>query len=270
MKIQTLTLTTLALTLAACGGKDTDATTPDNAIIPAPSTPSVSEQNAFNTSKVQSDRYDVAYGAPALQDIIANGQRIYSNERDNLSYIASRDARSLPQGHADYNAAVVYRNSGLRGDALVRSYQGFRSGVLLIHNLDNGDYFASSYGYETPIAQIPGSGHATYRGHALDRRDHGSLTYNVDFGNKTGSGHIDGLNRFGRITLHPASYQSQYDDLNRKTDYKNRGNATSANGTSFTYVSSFFGAQAEELGGTAINGQGDAIVFHGNRGAVTP
>ena len=39
MKIQTLTLTTLALTLAACGGKDTDATTPGGTATPATTAP---------------------------------------------------------------------------------------------------------------------------------------------------------------------------------------------------------------------------------------
>ena len=272
MKQHTLALAFLALTLSACGGSDSDddATTPDNALLPSPSIPSNAEQNAFNASKVQSDRYEVIYGAPALQDILVNGQRIYSNDIDSQSYIATRDARSLPQGFADYNGAVVYRNSGARGDALVRSYQGFRSGSLLIHNLNNGDYFATAYGYETPLASIPDSGQATYRGYAMDRYDRGNLTYNVDFGNRTGSGHISGLSRHGYISLHPATYRMQYDSLNNKTDYNNRGSATAANGSTFTYTSSFYGAQAEELAGTAINNSGDAIIFHGTRGAVTP
>ncbi|WP_240327092.1 factor H binding protein domain-containing protein [Ursidibacter arcticus] len=56
-------------------------------------------------------------------------------------------------------------------------------------------------GLATKELQFPTEGKATYTGVAFDSKGQGTLTYNVDFANRTGEGNIEGLEHIGRLTL---------------------------------------------------------------------
>ena len=97
--------------------------------------------------------------------------------------------------------------------------------------------------------------------------EQGTLTYHVDFAAKNGHGQIEGLSRHGTITL--ANAPIKVETHSGKSEYIGRGTASSAKGSRFDYVVGFAGQQAEEIGGYATNAQGEAVGFHGTRGAIT-
>ena len=189
-----------------------------------------------------------------------------SGDRSNA--VQEHDFRSLPAGFAAYNGTYTNRDGSF--PVKVRSYQGFRSGVVATYH--NGNVFTelTPYGVETPLAAIPAAGRATYHGTAFDSNERGSLTYHVDFAAKTGQGHIDGLNKYkyGDITLAEGKFL-QDKLLNGDTQTCFGGKASAATGSSFDYRLFFFGNRAEEIAGYAINDKWEGITLHGTRGAIT-
>ncbi|MDO5090994.1 MAG: factor H binding family protein [Cardiobacteriaceae bacterium] len=163
------------------------------------------------------------------------------------------------------NGSYTLTNRGQPEPATIRSYQGFRSGVVIAYNPTDGKHtHMGTYGVETPEANFPGAGQATYRGVAFDMTEQGTLTYHVDFAAKNGHGEITGLSRYGTITLANVPVKTV------KNSYGViAGTASSAKGGSFDYGVGFAGEQAEEIAGFATNAQGEAVGFHGTRGAIS-
>ena len=145
-----------------------------------------------------------------------------------------------------------------------RSYQGFRGGVVVGYH-DKSRNVASSdlYGVNTTVEQIPASGKATYNGVAFDRTERGTLVYNVNFDSKQGDGRIEGIKRFGMITLNPANLS----DIGGGVGIT--GNARNLYNQPLRYQAEFYGNAAEEMAGQVVNtANQDVVGFHGTRGEI--
>ena len=151
----------------------------------------------------------------------------------------------------NYEGAITYNNS---------------TGAIIS---DNRNSTINVKGLMTALDAIPQLGTATYSGKAFngtytsgsdiwsrDAVKEGSVTYNVDFGKRIGSGTINGLGN--SVALNQASIS---------------GNGISGTATqSFnngTYSLNFFGKQAEEIGGKVTFNGKDTIGFGGTRGEIT-
>lgn len=276
MKTQSLMFAFSATLLAACGGSgDNNNAATDNgkpsdfpprrAMYAAPALPDASEQQKIEDGKTYSRHYVFLQGLAQTQDFDVDGHRVFSHVHTGNGAVARVDARSLPQGFADRSMTSNINGRQVRQN--VRSYQGFRSGIMVLHNETEGSAFSAPFGYETPVAQLPNAGHATYSGTAFDRHERGQVNYHVDFAARSGHGSITGLNRFGTITLHEAAYAQHPDTLNHKTDYRNIGDATASNGSKWRYTTKLYGDKAEELVGEMNNSQ-YFIGFHATRGEI--
>ena len=270
MQKTTLNLAALisAALLTACGGSSDE--TVANALVPAPSEPNAAETAAFHASKQYREKADIL-GNRDWQpySISVNGRPLSHISGDRSNAVQEYDFRSLPAGFAAYNG--TYTNRDGSRPVKVRSYQGFRSGVVATyHNQGNVFSDLTPYGVETPPAALPTAGKATYHGTAFDSNERGSLTYHVDFAAKTGQGHIDGLNKYkyGDITLAEGKFL-EYKLLNGDSQALIRGNASAATGSSFDYRLFFFGNRAEEIAGFATNDEQEGFALHGTRGAIT-
>lgn len=276
MKIQPLLITLIAAGLTACGGSNSDNASVDRnkasdfpsrrALYAAPSAPTAAEQQKIDAGKVYASRYVFLENSPPSQQYRLDGHTVFAHTIDGNNAIAHIDARSLPQGFAD--RSITSDTNGARTRQNVRSYQGFRSGIMVLHNDIDNARFTAPYGYQTPIAALPARGKATYSGTAFDRYERGTVNYHVDFADRSGHGDISGLTRYGTITLHKAAYATHADTLNGKSDYRNEGTASTANGSTLRYSTRLYGDTAEELVGELI-GANSAIGFHGTRGDIT-
>ena len=257
-----------AALLTACGGSSDGAAA--NALVPAPSEPNAAETAAFNASKQRREKVDFVGNADwQPYSLSANGHIIYRATGSSSNPVGEYDFRSLPAGFAAYNGTYTDRDGSL--PVKVRSYQGFRSGVVATYH--NGNQFSDliPYGVKTPAAAIPAAGRATYNGTAFDHSDRGSFTYHVDFAAKTGQGHIDDLNKYkyGDITL-AAGKITQEKQLDGSSETLIKGKASAATGSNLDYALTFFGNRAEEIAGYAVNGDTvEGIALHGTRGAIT-
>ena len=256
-----------AALLTACGGSSDGAAA--NALVPAPTEPNAAEVEAFHASKQRRERFDVVgNGDWQPSSTSVNGRALWHTSGDRSNAVTEYDLRSLPAGFAAYNG--TYTNRDGSRPVKVRSYQGFRSGVVAAYH--NGNVFTeiTPYGVVTPLAAIPAAGKATYHGTAFDSNERGSLTYHVDFAAKTGQGHIDGLNKYkyGDITLAEGKF-SQDKRLNGDTQTWIGSKASAATGSSFDYALAFYGNSAEEIAGYAINDEQEGFAMHGTRGAIT-
>lgn len=258
-----------AALLTACGGSSDE--TVANALVPAPSEPNAAETAAFHASKQHRESYNVL-GNDDWQpySISVNGRPLLHTSGDRSNAVAEYDFRSLPAGFAAYNGNGTFTNGDGSVPVKVRSYQGFRSGVVATYQNGNKISEFTPYGVVTPLAAIPAAGKATYHGTAFDGNERGSLTYHVDFGAKTGQGHIDGLNKYkyGDITLAEGKF-SQDKRLNGDTQTWIESKASAATGSSFDYALAFYGNRAEEIAGFAFNDEQEGFAMHGTRGAIT-
>ena len=249
-----------ACLLTACGGSD------DDGMGNPADRPSASEQQAFEASKVgaeslvgtdgsrsNDDRYRVSIGNTTLVETDGKTGR--------------HDYRSLPAGFSSQAATVTfpaYNNASI--PATMRSYQGFRSGVVVTYY--QGGPLIDTYGVKTAAAQLPQSGSATYNGTAFDRNDRGTLSYQVDFGARTGEGRIEGLGHYGTITLARGNFQTvkQLEDGAAGIV----GTASAKYTGSLPYEVVFYGHGAEEIAGGVMNdAKNDYIGFHGTRGEIS-
>ena len=251
-----------AALLTACGSSADE--TVANALVPAPTAPNAAEVAAFNASKQRREKTDVVGNVDwQPYSLSANGHTLIRVSGNRNNAVEEHDFRSLPSGFAAYDGTYTNRNGSV--PVKVRSYQGFRSGVLAVYE-NNQFANISPYGIPTPPAALPTAGKATYNGTAFDHSDRGSFTYHVDFAAKTGQGHIDGLNKYkyGSITLAAGKITQG------KSSDGIVGKASAATGGSFDYNLTFSGNRAEEIAGYAINGDtGEGIGLHGTRGAIT-
>ncbi|MBH5328309.1 hypothetical protein H9Q10_01295 [Eikenella sp. S3360] len=150
-------------------------------------------------------------------------------------------------------------------------------GAQIEHRYDNAGHqlapqlnefrIRSIQGEVTPVAQLPNTGIINYQGHAFsgldDRRTNGEpqgrLNYNINFGNRTGSGSITGLHGFGNINLREG---------NLDPGVGIRGTADSASKGSGHYELNVYGPNGAEIAGKAYNFTGDQnhdIGFAGSR-----
>ena len=108
-------------------------------------------------------------------------------------------------------------------------------------------------GYATPEKLLPTLGAATYAGKAIMQPYDGKVSYVVDFGKRTGSGEITGLDDFGKITLQEGSIAKV--SLQNKQMMGISSTAVSEKdywqNTPLTgsYILGFFGSEAQEIGG---------------------
>ena len=108
-------------------------------------------------------------------------------------------------------------------------------------------------GYATPEKLLPTLGTATYAGKAIMQPDDGKVSYVVDFGKRTGSGEITGIDNFGKITLQEGSIAKV--SLQNKQMMGISSTAVSEKdywqNTPLTgsYILGFFGSEAQEIGG---------------------
>ena len=255
-----------AALLTACGGSSDE--TVANALVPAPTEPNAAEVEAFNASKQRREKTDViGNGDWQPSSISVNGRTLRRTSGDRSNAVAEYDFRSLPAGFAAYNGTYTDRYGSL--PVKVRSYQGFRSGVAAAYFENNRTAYIEEYGVSTPPAALPAAGRATYNGIAFDHSDRGSFTYHVDFGAKTGQGHIDGLKyKYGDIAL-AAGKITQEKQLDGSSETLIKGKASAATGSSFDYALTFFGNRAEEIAGYAVNDEQEGFAMHGTRGAIT-
>lgn len=263
MKIspQPLALALLPCLLAACGGGgDDSANNPrDAASTPNNNRPALSarDKQAFEESKAYSQTVEDDED-PDIYRLTAGGATLLESTAENYRM----DARSLPSGFTSIPGNYYFPNTNNNEAATVRSYQGFHSGVFIAHTNKAGEYANYAYyGDSTAATQMPVSGKATYSGTAFDRQDRGTLTYRVDFGAKQGEGNIEGLSRYGRITLHPAKIDGN--------EIEGKASAT-ANKLEYKYDGLFYGNGAEEFTGGLGSDQeaGEYIGFHGTRGDI--
>lgn len=267
MQKTTLNLAALisAALLAACGSSADE--TVANALVPAPTAPNAAEVAAFNASKQRREAMDYS-GNDEFRpySISANGHTLLRVSGSRSNPVAEFDVRSLPAGFAAYNG--TYTENAGSAPVKVRSYQGFRSGVVTIYDNKNNSYMnAVPYGVPTPPAALPAAGKATYHGTAFDSNERGSLTYHVDFAAKTGQGRIEGLRKYGSIIL-AAGKITQETQLDGSNEALIRGKASAATGSNLDYGLTFYGNRAEEIAGYAVNGY-EGIGLHGTRGAIT-
>ena len=256
-----------AALLTACGGSSDGAAA--NALVPAPSEPNAAETAAFNARKQRREKINILNaGDWQPYSTSVNGRPLLHTSGDRSNAVVEYDFRSLPAGFAAYNGTYTDRYGSL--PVKVRSYQGFRSGVVATYLNGNRFLDFTPYGVETPLAAIPAAGRATYHGIAFDHSERGKFTYHVDFGAKTGQGHIDDLNKYkyGDITLAEGKF-SQKKLSNGDSQTSIEGKASAATGSSFDYALAFFGNRAEEIAGYARNDKQEGITLHGTRGAIT-
>lgn len=110
-------------------------------------------------------------------------------------------------------------------------------------------------GVHTTQEQLPNN-QATYKGIAFDDHEQGGkITYHVDFANKTGSGEITGLERYGKISLHQGSIRNLTNEDQEWVVYKDNNQGIKSTATSEKmdnvngYELLFFGPNAEEISG---------------------
>ena len=262
-RIFPFSLALAALGLAACGGSD------NTVLVDAPQALSAAEQTEFAASKIDKETFDPNHPPEAAYELNAGGATLLDVYRENGTWVAEMDYRSLQPGLTTLNSTLILTDSGRTHPLTTRSYQGWRSGAMVVYEPSSASYiYADTYGVDTPVNAFPSAGQATYRGTAFDFDDDGALTYHVDFAAKSGSGEITGLERYGTISLNTAPIAVETNALG-DSRHVGRGTAGSARGTQFDYVVGFAGHQAEEIAGIATSTGGDAVGFHGTRGAIT-
>lgn len=256
---KTLAFALLPLLLAACGGSGDSADTSPadpNRDLGKPK-PDAAAQAAFEKKKVGNNIIDRPLDHSVL---IINGTVVQELYR----YGERHDYRTLPAGFTTLPSHLSFPENGKTFELTTRSYQGFHSGILISYINQNGKPAGTAlYGVESRIIENPGPGKAVYQGTAFDRTEQGTLTYTLDLGAWQGEGKIEGLSRYGTITLNPGKF--------RLPDWKAEiyGSASASKGQTLQYGAAFFGPKFEEIAGSVSDDAGnDAIGFHGARGEI--
>lgn len=279
-------LTLASLLLGACGGGGgespgplpTPTATPSatpmatparHELLPAPTVPSTAEVAALNGTKKSTNIGTVLSQSLRPYDISVAGRQVITVRVADQEYTQEMDLRELISGPT----ATPLTQSGLlrigteQMNVSLRGFQGQRSGLLVAYS-PNGFLSFSPLGVSTPLDAVPSAGRATYNGIAFNRSDVGKFTYDVDFGDKTGVGHIDGFSRHGLISLKKTNLRV-FDKTDHSSNF--RGEGSDARGEEFDYTLTLKGAKAEELTGLALGEDSEnAIGLHGTRGAITP
>lgn len=254
----------IAITLlAACGGSGTDTpnSVADNPAQNAPAAPDAQERAEFAAGKIREDTFLITLPMNHITDYTtADGHVLLKVSM--LGWGTKRwDASKLPQGFATVSGRVSETGNFDAGTFTARSYQGFRGGVLTLDGADD----ETTYGDYTAPAQLPAAGKATYQGVAFDREHQGTLTYHIDFAEKTGHGVIENLPAYGTLHLDKGGIHTN-DAMENASEIS--GTAAAAGGQTLNYRLHVFGNRAEEIAGYAEGYGKDTVIFHGTRGAI--
>lgn len=267
MRLHFFVLALTAAFAAGCGGGggDNHATNDPKPQTPAtPADPEIPQVYRDRFNVVKSKGLDFPIGRGVAVDTTLNGHTLISVANNYLK----ANMHSLPQGWLSATGINVFRDgSGDRLPTQIRSYQSLYSGAY-IQKADEGLSLHFTYGVEPLAADMPNRGKATYSGVAFDIYDRGTFNYHLDFGSKSGHGEIDGLGRFGHVTLHPTtfSYKQQDDFVIFQTS---GGRASSDKRIGLQYTANVWGPGGLELNGKLQEAGNSVAVFQGTRGAIT-
>ena len=113
----------------------------------------------------------------------------------------------------------------------------------------------------SPTQTLPETGKYTYSGQAFGDSGTGRLNYQVDFNTRKGSGSITGIEETGKIILNEADIKNVvYDNSLNGTRVVGKGIEGSAQTEKKgrgDYALTFFGAEAEEIGGKVYHAGGE-------------
>ena len=184
---------------------------------------------------------------------IDNGQ--YRNELEQNQYATSSSSSSqCTNGHCYSVRETITTGKAIYNQPYSIIFADTKSGVRnssSINELSN----VLIAGLKTKLEAIPTKGTANYSGKAFDAENNGTLDYNVNFENKTGSGTITGLGN--NITLKQGSISGTGISSTATQGYK-----------SGSYSLDFFGKNAEEIAGKVIFNGKDTVGFGGQRGDI--
>ena len=249
----------LPLLLAACGGggdsADTSPADPNRNL--GKPKPDAAAQAAFEKKKVGNNIID----RPLDHSVLTINGTVVQEMNNRYE---RHDYRTLPAGFTTLPSRLDFPENGKTFELTTRSYQGFHSGIFISYINQSGKPAGTAlYGVESQLINKPRSGKAVYQGTAFDHTEQGTLTYNVDFGAWQGEGKIEGLSRYGTITLNSGTFHLP--------DWKAEiyGSASASKGQTLRYGAAFFGPQFEEIAGKVSNdAESDDIGFHGARGDI--
>ena len=260
--------TFFALAVALCAGGCGGIAGTNAAPLDAPQAAEHSQKQDFEACKVSSKRVDTSYAAPPPFRLQVLGSDILWLERSRQSLMSHNDYRVLPQGFATLTGKGTLTDDKKRFPAIVRSYQGAHSGVVVTYFPDGKPFHADSYGVKPAEGSLPSAGKATYQGTAFDHDEQGSFTYHVDFATKKGYGEVSGLSRYGTIKLQEGDIEIDRNYSAGLSVYVGSGQAVAGKGQQFRYQLALSGRHGEEITGYPDDAQ-VAIGLHGARGAVS-
>lgn len=203
-----------------------------------------------------------AYGNNSTLDIGHN----FQNRLSDFTYVLKQSGRNVESGQLGlykraYSAVV---------GATVDNHYNPNTGAH-VSSPNHNFSIRSIQGDLTPESQLPASGSIRYQGHAFsgldDRSPNGHLNsrldYTVDFGNRTGSGSITGLSRFGNIELAAGRLDRSRSVLEGDAISQQRGRGH--------YELNIFGPNADEIAGKATGFTGNHQVgFSGSKTQQNP
>ena len=202
------------------------------------------------------------YGNNSTLDIGHN----FQNRLSDFTYVLKQSGRNVESGQL----GVYKRAYSAVVGATVQDRYNPNTGAHASsphHNFS----IRSIQGDLTPESRLPTSGSIRYQGHVFsgldDRGPNGHLNsrldYTVDFGNRTGSGSITGLSRFGNIELAPGRLDRSRSALEGDAISQQRGRGH--------YELNIFGPNADEIAGKATGFTGDHQVgFSGSKTQQNP
>ncbi|UTG75215.1 hypothetical protein KCG53_08130 [Neisseria subflava] len=192
--------------------------------------------------------------------IINNAKGIYDGQyRNGLKQeqygTSSSSSSSCTNGHCYSVRETITTGKAIYNQPYSIIFADTKSGVRNFSSIINELSNVLIAGLKTKLEAIPTKGTANYSGKAFDAENNGTLDYNVNFENKTGSGTITGLGN--NITLERGSISGTGISSTATQGYK-----------SGSYSLDFFGKNAEEIAGKVIFNGKDTVGFGGQRGDI--
>ncbi|XDZ51491.1 factor H binding protein domain-containing protein [Neisseriaceae bacterium CLB008] len=274
MAMYKIALTAAAvLILSACGGGGgSSSPNTDSTEKPGPNQSSLSNVPTAYQSAVKQAKDFAPYEDSDLiyTQLTIDGKTVRHDEKIDFS--------SLKDGFSDKKVTLNYQDdSGRKGnaEATMKIYQQPYSmviGTLVTKdslNLSETGRLSIDHvrGLTTTEQGLPTTGTFTYNGVAFSDKEQGTLSYNVDFDARTGSGAISGLNTYGQITLAKGHInKAMNQDMVGMGIMGQMSASKQPNGGGF-YELGFFGPNAEEIAGAAYYGDivNTEIGFAGKR-----
>ncbi|UOO77448.1 factor H binding family protein [Neisseria sp. Dent CA1/247] len=234
--------TFIALGLAACGSGGSDgpsaAATPNAAIQPA-KIEQVANAGSAGKTVFKVNEYTIKLGETTHKVADMKKGEVVNWKDGNNNVRAYRQAYSVVAGKFDL--FPIADEGGKVADTIDMPME-----VALI----NGE----------ATQKLPTEGKYTYKGAAFGRNETGSLTYNVDFEKRVGSGTVTGLNETGTIELKEAGIVhtaiTNALDGTQVRAHGVRGETMSEKLGRGDYNLHFFGNNAEEVAGKVMQKKG--------------